>query len=68
MTEPYYQYNDEIPENTRLSNHADFFKDELKILSGDAGRAVITMVQQLTRLAETGLYYNGKYFSKTGLN
>jgi len=49
------KYNDGIPENTRLSNHADFFKDELKALSESEGRGVITKVQQLTQLAETEL-------------
>ncbi|KAG9309074.1 NADP-dependent oxidoreductase domain-containing protein [Chiua virens] len=49
------KYNDGIPENSRFAAHSDFFKDTLKSLNEEEGRAKISKVQQLTKFAETEL-------------
>ncbi|KAH0825957.1 NADP-dependent oxidoreductase domain-containing protein [Lanmaoa asiatica] len=49
------KYNNGIPENSRFATHSDFFKDTLKSLSEEEGRAKISKVQRLTEFAETEL-------------
>ncbi|KAH7886451.1 NADP-dependent oxidoreductase domain-containing protein [Phlebopus sp. FC_14] len=49
------KYNNGIPTDSRFATHADFFKDTLKSLNEEDGRAKIKKVQDLTKLAETEL-------------
>ncbi|KAH7924788.1 Aldo/keto reductase [Leucogyrophana mollusca] len=49
------KYNNGIPSDSRFAAHSDFFKDTLKSLNEEDGRAKIKKVQDLTTLAETEL-------------
>ncbi|KIJ66564.1 hypothetical protein HYDPIDRAFT_109615 [Hydnomerulius pinastri MD-312] len=49
------KYNNGIPSDSRFAAHSDFFKDTLKSLNEEDGRAKIKKVQDLTKLAETEL-------------
>jgi len=49
------QYNDGIPEDSRFASYSDFFKDTLKSLNEEEGRAKIRKVRELTKLAEAEL-------------
>ncbi|KIM38150.1 hypothetical protein M413DRAFT_447916 [Hebeloma cylindrosporum] len=49
------KYNDGIPEDSRFSNHSEFFKDTIEGLKSPAGQEKIRKVKELTTLAEQEL-------------
>jgi len=46
------KYNNGIPEDSRFANNKDFFKDSLKDLESDVGKAKIEKVKKITAIAE----------------
>ncbi|TFK42212.1 NADP-dependent oxidoreductase domain-containing protein [Crucibulum laeve] len=46
------KYNNGIPEDSRLANHSNFFKDTIKSLKEPEGQAKIQKVRELTKIAE----------------
>lgn len=50
----FLKYNDGIPEDSRLANHADFFKSNVENLKSPEGKEQIRKVKELTKLAEEG--------------